>query len=1623
VVGLETSRDPLAAALAACRAAAAEPFDLAAGPLLRALLWPLGDPARHVLLIALHHIAGDAWSMDVLMRDLAALYEHRRRFGAALAPLARQAKDFAVHEQRLLAGEALAASRDYWLARLGGELPVLELPTDHPRPAWRGWQGHTLAATLAEPVASGLEALARAHGASLHVLLVALTKALLHRLTGQEDIILGAVVTGRDHAALDDQIGFYVETVALRDTVSRTEPFAALLARVRRTVDEAVAYRRYPFELIVQALDPPHDPSRNPLFDVMVVFDRAQEAVPSASGMRVSALPLIAAVSKLDLTFHFRRDASGLGVALEYRTDLFAEARMRRLLGHVGTLAASLLSGGAATPVGRLDLIGAEERARLAAFADGGTLAVPAGRMHELFAAEVLAGPDRPAVVTPSGTLRYRDLNRLADAVADLLRGPGGLVPGEAVLVVLDRSAHLVAALLGILKAGGIYMPADRQHPAQRIAAMLSASRCRLAIAEAAPPGMMPLAERDGLSLFAATGDGEPIAAADAAYLIFTSGSTGAPKGVLLGHRGFVNMIARQIEAFGVAASDRVLLFASPAFDASLSELFMALLAGAAVVPADARTVADAQAFPAFLARFGVTVATLPPAYLAALGRPDLGKLRVLVTAGEPPVAADVRHCARSLRTFNAYGPTETSVCATIWEVPQAGPPDADLPIGRPLANTSVHVLDAGLEPVPLGVAGEICIGGAGLALGYLGDAAATERAFVQWRGERLYRTGDRGTWRGDGLLVYGGRLDQQVKIRGQRIEPAEVERALAALPEVAQALVAPRGEGPAGRHLVAWLLRRAGATPPSAASVRARLAETLPPAMVPAHIVWVAAFPRTVNGKIDRRALPEPDPEAAEAIEAPRNAAEAVLAEVFALVLGRQRIGIHSPFFELGGDSIKLLQVAAELGRRGLRIDIAEVYRHPTVAALAAGLGTTGPAIDQRMVTGPAPLSASQAWFFRTFRGNPNHFNQSVLLSARGRLDPAALQAALAELLRHHDALRLRFASHDGRMRQEFGGLPSRPVAEIVDLRDAAEPEAAMEGQAQAVQRSLDLAAGRVVAAALFRLPEGDRLLLVAHHLVVDAVSWRILLDDLCAALAALGEGRAPVLPPKTHSFGEWAEHQARVAASPALVGERAHWESVCAGQLAVATGKLRRRRSVAVALRDDPVARLLAQGASVEPALLTAFAVALAAEFGGGPVVVTLEGHGREAIVDGLDVGRTVGWFTSFYPVRLALDGRCGAAALAEVERALAAVPNRGLGFGILAELAPEGEAGPRLPAGGIGFNYLGRIEAPAAAGPFEPGLASLGDPVDPDASSPFALDLLASVQADALHLLLSHDPDALAPQAGRRLMDAIVRALAVLQTEASGLARPAPRLVRPYIRRIAEDLPLVLNAGERRKLFAMPPLFGYGAAFRSLGERLPGVAFHAFDFIEGEDRIERYVRAIRSHAAGQPAVMLGYSGGGNLGFALARALTASGAPPSRLILLDAPLKRRVIEQDEAAIQDMMTSNLAYFRDRMAADADYRAYVVQPELRAMMLRKMEAFIRYLNGHVDDGCIGADIHLLRSTQDWAEPEDWSGWAERTSGRFVVHQGAGDHAHMTEGCHLDANAAVIAGILETGPAP
>jgi len=1602
--------DPMATALAACRIAVSEPFDLAIGPLLRLGLWSLAkDETHHLLLVALHHIVGDGQSMAVLMRDLDRAYAAERGLALALPPLPFQARDIAAHETALRELGTEAAGLAYWRDRLVGPPLVLELPTDHPRPPQRSFAGGTLALSLSEPVSARLEVMARGLGVSLFVLLAALAKVQLHRLTGQSDIVVGSVVTSRDLPGMDEQIGFHVETVALRDWVAPDMPFIALAQSLRCTLDEAVEHRRCPFDEVVAALEPPRDPSRSPIFDVMLVPSENEETLPGSGGLRTSPVPLVPPVSKLDLTFHLGRNAHGISLALEYRADLFEEARISRMLEQFASLAESLTELGPEAPLRALRLLPDAEKALIANCSAGPILPIPDGGIAEAFAAMACNFADRPAIVTPSGIVTYAALDAMAEEVAATLKA-AGIVRGEAVLVALDRGTPFLAALLGTLKAGGVYMPADPQTPAIRLMAMLRRSRARLAFAETSPPGMIAKSSCGNLRLFSAPGmPPSPLDSHDPAYVIFTSGSTGEPKGVVLGHRGFRNTVARMSETMDLKPEDRVLLFASPAFDASMVEVFHALLNGAALVPAPAATIADADAFLALMRGCDVTVATLPPAYLAALGQPDLGRLRLLLTAGEPPISADLRYYAARLNYINAYGPTEASVCATIWVVPQADWKEAELPIGAPIGNTRLHILDADLEEVPIGVPGEICLSGAGLAECYLDDPEATARAFVEWRGTRLYRTGDRGIWRADGLASYSGRLDQQVKIRGQRVEPAEIEAALMAEPEVAQAVILARGEE-ADRHLVAWIAPRVGKAQPSVSALRARLAATLPRAMVPRHLVWVPALPRTVNGKIDRAALPEPQPGPEAPDDVPQGPQEATLAEAFARVLGRERVGRHDDFFEFGGDSIRLLQLTIELRRQGFAFDIAEAYQGPSVAALAARLRRLAPIADQGPVIGQAPLAAPQAWFLRHAGNSANHFNQAALLRLTRRVTPWAIQAGLEAVRHHHDALRMRIVADGCRQWMEFDPPGPPPALDVIDLGEHPAADEAMEAHAQAMQRSLDVARGRMLAAALFRLREDDALFLVIHHLCVDAVSWRILLEDLGAAIEAAEAGRPLSLPPKTHAFRDWSEQQARIASSTALAAEREYWEATLRDAMVLPRGPERRRRAQRSRWR---LAEFTAPAAISEPALLAAFARALAPRLGCTSMVVTLEGHGREPIAEGLDVTRSVGWFTSLYPVRLEPNAAVGVEAVAAVAHRLAEVPNRGVGYGILAELGGVGAA-LRPMLGGVAFNYLGEVGAPAGTGLFAAGIGSLGDIVNPDATALFNIDLLASRQGETLHLTLTHDPEILSEATAAAVLDAMRTWLASLV----GLTPfPAQSTVRPYIRRVADDAPLVLGAGGRNLVFAMPPLFGYGAAFRNFAALLPDTEFHAFDFFEDEHRVERYVEAVRTAMAGRPAVVLGYSGGGNLGFAVAKAATRAGCPPVALVLLDSPLKRHVIKTDNAEIEAQMMANLDYFRVRMESDDDYRAYVHHPELRALMLRRMERFIRYLNDLVDDGQIGADIHLIRSDQDWATAEAWKGWGQSTTGRFVLHQGSGAHAHMTEGEHALRNARIVANIL------
>jgi amino acid adenylation domain-containing protein/non-ribosomal peptide synthase protein (TIGR01720 family) len=984
------------------------------------------------------------------------------------------------------------------------------------------------------------------------------------------------------------------------------------------------------------------------------------------------------------------------------------------------------------TSLGRIDILGEAERRQVLYGWNDTDHELPAGTLSSLFAEQVRRSPDATAVAADGAALSYEQLevraNRLAHRLIRL-----GVRPDQPVGLLMQRSADLVVAELAVVKAGGAYMPLDTRAPQERMGLLLAEAgapvllcdRAWEAVARAVHGGPTVLVDTDA-SLVDEPAAQPPVAVHpdNLAYVMHTSGSTGRPKGVAVRHRDVVALAFDR--CFRGGAHERVLLHSPLAFDASTYELWVPLLNGGQVVvvpPGDL----DADVLRRLIGEHAVTGLWLTSGLfrLVAQDAPScLAGVREVWTGGDVVPAAAVRcvmQACPGLVVVDGYGPTETTTFATHHTMPAVESVPDVVPIGRPQDNMQVYVLDGALCPAPIGVSGELYIAGAGLARGYLNRPGLTAERFVAnpfgEPGSRMYRTGDVVRWRPDGAIDYLGRADDQVKIRGFRIELGEVESALRQHPDVAEGVVVAWEDEPGRKRLVAYLVAASGVAEPATADLRAFLTRTLPDYMVPSAFVALEALPLSPNGKLDRKALPAPDLNAAAAAGyvAPRTEAEAALAQIWAEVLGVERVGIEDNFFELGGDSILSIQVVSRARQAGLRFVAKDLFLNQTIVALAPVVTVADEDSEERgQVVGLVPLTPIQKWFFQTHRANPHHFNQSQLVELTDELDEGALRRALDALLVQHDALRLRFEPVDGEWHQR--NAPVESVQEVLqrhDLSDVDDDEhhAVMEKIADEVHASFDLGSGPLLKTVLFVLGGGRRpyLFLAAHHLVIDGVSWRILLDDLDRAYQQAVRREAVDLGAKTTSFRDWALRLTDYAAEGGFDHELDHWVTAlegselprdCAqaplGSPARAISVQLSRAETDALLRGAPAA----YRTGINDVLLTALAWALSRWTGRSRISLNLEGHGREEIFDGADLSRTVGWFTTVFPVALDVPGGEEPRwrdLIKSVRRQLRAIPGNGFGFGALRYLGPP-PARARLSGTEpqIAFNYLGQWDA---------------------------------------------------------------------------------------------------------------------------------------------------------------------------------------------------------------------------------------------------------------------------------------------------------------------------------------
>ncbi|WP_330249609.1 amino acid adenylation domain-containing protein [Nocardia sp. NBC_00565] len=1688
--------------------------------------------AVHIVVLVVHHISADGASMAPLAADLVAAYSERAS-GAdtTRVPLAVQYADFALWHRELLGSESdpesMAAGQiRYWTDTLTGAPDVLELPSDRPRPAVQSMRSADVDFTIDGQLHSAIVEFAAANNVSVFMVVHAALAVLLARLGGTDDVVIGTPVAGRGEEALDELVGMFVNTLALRTPVDTGTGFRQFLAAVRSADLDAFANTDVPFERLVQVLDPTRSTAHHPIFQVSLSLQNFVEPVLELPGLRFEVEDFDRGASAFDLTLDLRERFSAAGPdgvegVLTYATDLFDASTVAIFAARWRRVLATIVSD-IDVRLADIDILDDSERAQLVPVRGPETTGTIA--FAEVLAASAASYPDRPALIANGQTTTYRELDARSNRLARLLLAAG--IGTETVVALgLPRSAELLTGMWAAVKAGAAFLPVDPKHPVDRIDHMLTDSGAQVGLTLAAYRPLLPDStewlvlddpETEGRQAGDAVLPPTTVHLDNPAWMIYTSGSTGTPKGVSVSHRGIADLVAAQRESLGLDENSRVLQVASPSFDASIFEALMAFGSGGAAVVAPPE-VFGGSALAELIAAEQVTHMIITPSALATIDPAEVSSVRMLAVGGEAVGAELVERWCVDRTMVNLYGPTELTIWITGSAPLVAGAP---VTIGAPIRGAAALVLDDRLRPVPIGVAGELYLAGPALARGYHARPSLTAARFIAnpfgGPGELMYRTGDLVRWTrtaGPALeLEYIGRTDFQVKVRGQRIELGEIDAVLGRADGVdfAVTLGVP---GPTGSTaLAAYLVRKPGVEL-DIARVRAVAADTLPAYMVPAAFVVMDAIPLNAVGKLDRRALPEPVFVIEETeYRAPETPTEEILAHFYAELLDRDKVGVDDSFFALGGDSILAIQLVSRAKLRGIHCTPLQVFEHRTVAALAAAVDAAGAVVRLAELpgggVGDLPLTPIVRYMIER-GGDFKRFAQTAVLELPVGIERDQLVATLAAAVDRHDMLRSRlWQAEDGwHLRVEEPGsvevdalvhrIEFDAAADSVDLREYAVTEL------DSAMNRLD-PANATVLQCVWLDPIGDagartrsgRLIVVAHHLAIDSVSWRILVQDLIAAWAQVSVGNTPVLAETGTSMRRWSHALTEEAHTNRRIAELDYWHGVIEGpdpligprELDPSIDQAHTLRTVELEVSAEVTTALLTTlprqlHGAVTDILFATLGLALVRwrarrNVDERTALLRLEGHGRqEEVIPGADLGRTLGWFTNLYPVRVDLagidtDDACAGgaamgAAIRAVKHQLLAVPDKGIGFGLLRYLNPAttDQLPARLPAQ-IVVNYLGRhsaVDTPA-------GLEGLGwlptgefgdlrADEHPQVPVMAAIDVHAVVIDDRMHASIGF-PETL-------LNRAEVTELADLWAEALGAAAHFART--PAAQRAAADETAALAAqaaaretaaapsglgidvllpirrgGTDPALFCIHSSSGMSWSYLGFAERLrPGRPIYGLQApdLSGrepsarsiEEFADRYIREIRAVQPTGPYHLLGWSFGGLIVHAMAAKLKAAGESVGVVALLDtdtADIDGDSIERLSAGAFVNTFGSVVGIDDVPAeATAQEAADLIKARLGGVDLIDAETIERMASSYnaaartrtgyrrpVYDG----DVLYFSATVDSPDIVGPDGWRPYVTGRIVNHDVEVTHNELTSPYALSVITPVLDDHLTAG---
>ncbi len=1171
-------------------------FDLSQAPLLRAKLLHLSD-SNWVLLLSQHHIISDAWSMGIFIQELATFYQaFCTGKPSPLPELSVQYADFASWQRQRLQGEVLETQLAYWKKQLGGNLSVLNLPSDRPRSAVQTFRGAVHKFTIPKAIAEEIAQLSQREKATLFMTLLAAFKTLLYRYTGQEDILVGSPIANRNRREIEELIGLFANTLVFRTNLSSNPTFKELLGIVREVALGAYNHQDLPFEKLVEILQPERDLSHNPLFQVLFSLRNVRTPQIKLPGVTLSSLEIERKTARFDLALDLEEGLEGINGTLEYSQDLFDASTARRIAGHFLTLLESI----AANPeqrISNLPILTKSEQQQLLFEWNKTQSELPKNQcVHGLFEAQTERTPDAIAVVFENEYLTYRELNKKANNLASYLQKIG-VNPEVLVGIYVDRSLEMMVGLLGILKAGGAYVPLDPAYPPERLAFMLEDAKISVLLTQKKLLKTLP---KNSASIVFLDADSEGISSCDEpvvglqnssnlAYVIYTSGSTGKPKGVQISHASAVNFLSSMRQQLAIADRDVWLAVTSLSFDIAALELFLPITTGSRVVVASREVASNGEKLLETLTNSGATVMQATPAswkMLLAAGWQGNNQLKILCGGEALPRQLANQLLLRGASVWNLYGPTETTIWSTLYQVDRK---DESVSIGRPIANTQIFILDRYLMPVPVGVFGELHIGGAGLSRGYLNRPELTAEKFIPnpfaedpihasfilhpssfILSERLYKTGDLARYLPDGNIEFMGRSDHQVKVRGFRIELGEIEAVLSQYPAVREAIALVREDNPGDKRLVAYIVANSelrgghGDTDPTHSKfinhLRVFLKQKLPQYMMPSAFVLLEAMPLTPNGKIDRRSLRAPDTNTAEFesnFTEPRTPDEQLIAEIWAEVLGLERVGIHDNFFELGGHSLLATQAISRL-REAFQVEVPlrSLFESPTVATVTESLlqyraeqKLKAPPIKRASRQGELPLSFAQQrlWFLDQLQpGNPA-YNIPAAVRLKGALNVAVLEQTFQEIIKRHEALRTTFNSVEGRPAQVIisSFKFTLPIVNLRELSQAEREAEAMRLAAEEARQPFDLTKWPLLRVTLLHLDETEYLLLLTvHHIVADGWSMGVLVREVAALYEAFCSGKPSPLPELSVQYADYAVWQINWLQGEVLEAKLADWK-----------------------------------------------------------------------------------------------------------------------------------------------------------------------------------------------------------------------------------------------------------------------------------------------------------------------------------------------------------------------------------------------------------------------------------------------------------------------------------------------